>query len=151
LSGTLFGADERQLALALRAQSDFDRVELALHPQIQQTNACAQSQASVIPVALRSELASLYFRKGYCALVGATLTRRPSDFLEAAADFRLSLESLPAAIGHTEANSIPQPVSSGLRILQAVSKLQAEPVADRLLKAELTAAVERPVCASSVM
>jgi tetratricopeptide (TPR) repeat protein len=151
-ASTLFAADDQQLALALRAQTDFDRVELGIHAQLGDTNACVQSQAAAISVASRSELSSLDFRKGYCALVGATLTRRAADFLEAAADFEKSIAAWPDTIGRNPTNSVPQPVSSGLRILAAVSRLEANPTTPAEKdKQEIDTAVEGQACPTSVM
>jgi hypothetical protein len=146
----LFGGDERQLALTLRAQFDFDRVESAVHPELQQINGCVQSQAAAIAVAGRSELASLFFRKGYCALVGATLTHSSGDFLEAAVDFDKSIGAWPdvigrnATVGRDAKGVTPQPVSSGLRVLATVSRLEADPAksASRAQKQELEGAVD---------
>src|SRR5215469_16125941 len=150
-ASTLFAADERQLALALRAQTDFDRVELGVHPQVVETSACIQSQAAVIAVTPRAELSLLHFRKGYCEVVEATLTRRAADFLEAAGDFDKSIAAWPDAIGRTTDNA-PQPVSSGLRILAAISRLEPDPVAAAPKeKQEISGSVERPACPTSVM
>jgi tetratricopeptide (TPR) repeat protein len=149
----LFAADEHQLALAIRAQSDFDRVESNLHPELQQTNGCIQSQAMAMAVALRAELSSLYYRKGYCALIGATLTRRPADFLDAAAAFDKSIEAWPDATARNLRNGTPSAVPSGLRILAAVSRLEADPAAAATgpTRQEIDAAVDTAVCPSSVM
>jgi hypothetical protein len=152
-ASTLFAAEPRQLALALRAQSDFDRVESAAHLQLQETNGCIQSQAAAISVAPRAELSSLYFRKGYCALMGAILTRQPADFLDAAASFDKSIETWPDATGRNLKNEVPQAVSSGLRILAAVSRLEGDPAAAQggPTRQELDAAVAKAACPSLVM
>jgi hypothetical protein len=152
-ASALFAADERELALALRAQSDFDRVELGVHPQLQETNACIQSQVAVLSVAPRAELSSLYFRKGYCTLLGATLTHGTQDFLEAAGAFDKSMEAWPDAIGPQPKTVAIEPVSSGLRILAAVSRIEADPAqtASGPLRREVAAALDPTVCPSSVM
>lgn len=150
-ASTLFAADDQQLALALRAQTDFDRVELTIHAQLDQINACVQSQAAAISVASRFELSSLNFRKGYCSLVGATLTHSAADFREAAADFDKSIGAWPDTIGRNP-NSVSQPVSSGLHILAAVSRLEADPAAvTERDKQEIATAAEHPACPTSVM
>ena len=59
IAPALFGADEQELALAIRAQSDFERVELPRVPQLQDTARCTQSQAAVLSVAPRAEMAIL--------------------------------------------------------------------------------------------
>ena len=48
----LFAADEQRLALALRAQTDFERVALSPSPQLKDTNLCIHSHAAMIPLAM---------------------------------------------------------------------------------------------------
>jgi tetratricopeptide (TPR) repeat protein len=151
-TSALFAADDYKLSLALRAETDFDRVELDIHAQLDQANACIQSQAAAMAVAPRTELSSLNFRKGYCALIAATRTHRPGDFLEAAGDFEKSIAAWPDTIGRNSADGVPQPVSSGLRILAAVSRLEADPATPAEKdKAEIAAAVQQPACPTAVM
>src|SRR5215471_12645745 len=69
----LFAADEQQIALMLKAQSDFDRVQLAVAPPLRDTAACIQTQAALMTVAQPEDLPLVHFRKGYCTLAGATL------------------------------------------------------------------------------
>src|SRR5689334_15720301 len=64
----LRATDEQQLALALRAQSDFDRVQRAAGPELPDATRCEQSQAAWLPVAPPADLAPAHFRKGYCTL-----------------------------------------------------------------------------------
>src|SRR5580704_4765278 len=92
----LQAADERQLALALQAQTDFDRVEAAVMPQPHDTEACIQSQASVLPVATSDERPLILFRKGYCALAEAAIERDSTQFAAAAASFEQAIEAWPA-------------------------------------------------------
>src|SRR3954470_15953100 len=52
----LFAADdEPRLALALKAQTDFERVFLSPMPSLHDTNACIQTQASMTPVGTPEE------------------------------------------------------------------------------------------------
>src|SRR6266700_1745943 len=83
----LLAADPQQLALVLRAQSDYDKVELAPTPQLGDTSNCEQSQAAALSVSAPEETALLYFRKGYCTLLGAIITSNHREFLTAATDF----------------------------------------------------------------
>jgi tetratricopeptide (TPR) repeat protein len=154
ISACCLYADQLELGLAGRAQSDFDRVELSSQPQIQETNACVQSQVAAIAVAPRAELASLYFRKGYCELIGATLNHGSGDFQQAAASFQKSIEAWPDSPGRNPKNGYPQPVPSGLRILAAISPLEGGRVMGEGWMAagkEIFAAVEPPVCPSFVL
>src|SRR5882672_1835688 len=86
-ASALFGADEFQLAVALKAQSDFDRVALPALPQLRDTIACIQSQAAFLPVASPQELPLVHYRKGYCALAEAAISHNTAEFKEAASDF----------------------------------------------------------------
>jgi tetratricopeptide (TPR) repeat protein len=150
----LCASDPLELGLTVRAQSDFDRVELSERPQIQQTNACVQSQVAAIAVAPRAELSSLYFHKGYCELIGATLDHRSGDFDQAAASFEKSMEAWPDALARNPKNGFPQPVPSGLRILAAISSLEggrAEGEALVTASNQISAAVEPAVCPSLVL
>ncbi|HMC58840.1 MAG TPA: hypothetical protein VKJ01_06595, partial [Candidatus Solibacter sp.] len=53
----LFAGDDAQLALALKAQTEFDRVELPASPTLRDAEACVQSQAGLLPVTALVELA----------------------------------------------------------------------------------------------
>src|SRR5437867_9942020 len=94
----LSARDEQQLALSLKAQADFERVELAAIPSLPDTQACAQSQAAVLSVAAPEDLATLHYRKGYCLLAGATLTGSRQDFAAAAAELDKAIEAWPARV-----------------------------------------------------
>jgi len=149
----LWGADEERLALALRAQADFDRVELAPAPALRDAISCVQAQASVIPVGTPEEAPLLHFRKGYCTLVIATLGGNSSDFAEAAAEFDRAIEAWP---GRYTKNSklTPEPVSSGLRLLAAVARLKGTPkTAEERGKNydELSRAIQTHACPASLM
>jgi tetratricopeptide (TPR) repeat protein len=146
-------SDEQQLALELRAQSDFDRVESPASPQLPDTARCAQSQAALLPVAPRTEIALVHFRKGYCELAGAAITGESHGFLEAAGEFEKAIEAWPDRIPHNAKNTVPGPVSSGLRILAAVARLKGQSDAGRLApeRQEIAAAVEPPACPADIM
>src|ERR1700674_398543 len=149
----LFGADEQELALAIRAQSDLERVELPPLPQLQDTARCAQSQAALLSVAPRAELALIHFRKGYCTLAGAAITGNAMDFGEAAAEFEKAIEAWPDRAARNAKDSVPEPVSSGLRILAQVATRKARPGAagrDRV-RQEISAAIQPPACPSNIM
>jgi tetratricopeptide (TPR) repeat protein len=150
----LHASDQLEEGLTFRAQSDFDRVEVSGRPQIQETNACVQSQVAEIAVAPRAELSSLYFRKGYCELIEATLNHRSGDFQQAAASFQKSIEAWPDTLGRNPKNEYPQPVPSSLRILAAIAPLEGGRVTGEALMAagqEIFAAAEPPVCPAFVL
>ncbi|MBV9506998.1 MAG: hypothetical protein JO323_18560 [Acidobacteriia bacterium] len=148
----LLAGDDQQLALEIRAQSDFDRVEITRSPQIQETAACIQSQAALIPVASRAELSSIYFHKGFCTLAGAAVTRHSEDFTAAAQALEKSIEAWPDALTRNGKSS-PEPVSSGLRILAAIAHIEAgsDPGAMAQFEKEISAAVDTPRCSTIIM
>src|ERR1017187_6184719 len=86
LSSGLFAADERHLALLRDAQAAFDRVDHAVSPQLADASACVQSQAAMLSVALPAEQSELHYRKGYCELAVASVTRSASEFTDAATE-----------------------------------------------------------------
>jgi tetratricopeptide (TPR) repeat protein len=149
----LFAADEQQVELALRAQTDFDRAALAAIPQVPDTARCIQSQAALLSVARQGELSLVHYRKGFCTLAGATVTNNAAEFRDAAGEFDKAIESWPdRALGNPK-NSPPEPVSSGLRMLAAVARLKAGAdlaTTDRE-RQEIAAAVQPAACVSSIM
>ena len=79
---TVCAADPQQLALALKAESEFDQVQLAPTPRLADTGDCAfNRQAAMIPVSAPEDAPSLYFRRGYCGLAGAALTGDRREYL----------------------------------------------------------------------
>ena len=80
-TSALLAADDRQLALSLKAQTDFDRVELTPRPRIPEAEACVQSQAAALSVSSPEERSLLSYRKGYCAFAGAVATHHTRQFL----------------------------------------------------------------------
>jgi tetratricopeptide (TPR) repeat protein len=149
----LWGADERQLALALKAQMDFERVELSAKPTLAEAETCQQSQAAIITVALPEELPLLHFRKGYCALAGAVATTSKGQLQAAAAEFDLAKEAWPGRMRKAAKNTPAEPVSSGIRVLAAIARLQADAGETERANArqELADAAEHPSCTSNVM
>jgi tetratricopeptide (TPR) repeat protein len=124
-SSVLWGANDARLSLALRAQSDFDRVESAALPPLADSVACTQSQAALAAVALPKEVSLVHFRKGYCTLAGALVTGDSGEFTEAAGEFDKSLETWaprpPAGVKDQPADPPPAVV----RVLASLSRLKA--------------------------
>ncbi|HUK18618.1 MAG TPA: hypothetical protein VLW65_19485 [Bryobacteraceae bacterium] len=136
-------AGEQQLALELRAQTDFERVQLSAAPQLADTARCVQSEAAVLAVAPASEQPLHLYRKGYCALVG-------DDFTAALADFDKAIAAWPAASGKDPA---PEPVSPALAALDAIVRLKADGSAGAMDDAEklIVSALAHPACTSALM
>jgi tetratricopeptide (TPR) repeat protein len=129
------------LSLASRAQSDFERVALVAQPQLDDATACIQSQAALLPVALPPELAVVYYRKGYCTLVGALVGHEPAGFPPAAAAFDKAI-----------AASAP-PVSSGLLVMASIARLEGSLDQATLDRAQgtLARAIAQSSCGNSAI
>lgn len=149
----MFAADQERLALTLKAQSEFEHVETAGTPDLRNTISCIQSQASVLPVTAPEELPLIHFRKGFCTLAGATITRNANEFTDAAGEFEKAIEGWPARALSGGKNKPPEQLPSALRVLASIARLNAgldEPGMDRA-QAQIASAVENPACASTIM
>ena len=148
-AGALFAGDERQ-ALLLRAQADFERVYLSATPRLAETQACMLSQAALLPVSAPGELARLHFRRGYCTLTGALITREPGAFADAARAFDQAATAWAAP--PKAGTAAPQPVPSALHLLSAIAVLEGGAGAEALpdLDRKLAAAGQG-TCASDLM
>jgi tetratricopeptide (TPR) repeat protein len=146
---TLYAADPQQLTLALKAQTDYDRVALAPLPNLADTSSCVQSQAAALSVTFPEEAALLYFRRGYCALAEATVTGNRQEYATAAADFDRAIEAWPARMRKASKKQAPEPVSSALRVLPWIARLHMGP--DPAAEQQIAAALASPSCTSNVM
>ncbi|MEO8591788.1 MAG: hypothetical protein ABI759_00565 [Candidatus Solibacter sp.] len=152
-STLLLAADERQLALLLKAQSDFDRVDLAARPKLAEAQACIQSQAAAISVADPGEKALLHFHQGVCTLADAYATRQKTQYLAAAAEFDQAIQSWPDRPRNNPKKTPPEPVSSAFPVYRALARLlgsEGSEPADAA-KREISAALEAPACNSNLM
>ena len=109
LSPALFGADEHHLAMLREAQAAFDLVERSGSAQLPDASACVQSQAAMLSVALPAEESDLHYRKGFCQLVVAAVTRAPDSFRDAASELERSNAGMLAWIAR-RAGQISGPV-----------------------------------------
>jgi tetratricopeptide (TPR) repeat protein len=148
----LHAADDVQLALTLRAQTDFDRVTLPAAPQLRDTAACILSEAALAPVAPPEEQPIIHFRKGYCTLANAGITHDAAAYRDAAAEFDRALEAWPVrAAVLARRKQAPESVSSGLRVLAQVARLAANDTAPEIPAKELAAAIDADACPAGVM
>jgi len=108
LPGALFAADERRLALLADAQAAFDRVDGNTSAPLGDASACVQMQAAALAVALPAEQSSLHYRKGYCELTVAAITRASSAFTDAAAELDRSGATMLAWIARQAGHSLAQ-------------------------------------------
>lgn len=141
LAATAFAADDTVLTLSIRAQSDFDRVRMAAVPSLPDTIACVQSQAALLPVAPPREQTEIHYRKGYCTLLGATVTKNKADYREAARAFDKAIEASPAI----------EPAPSGLHLLAGIAHLRAGDTDDPRVKAGLATAIGETACSGRIM
>jgi tetratricopeptide (TPR) repeat protein len=152
-TSTLLASDHRPLALALSAQSDFDRVASASRPRIPDAEACMQSQAAALAVSPPEERSLLYYRNGHCAFAGAAITGDPRQFLAAVENFEKAIEAWPARSRKSARGVPPEPVFGALRVLASIARLSGAPdvkvAADA--RREIAAALESPSCASNLM
>jgi hypothetical protein len=123
---TVYGEDQAALALSSKAQTDFDRVEIAAVPQVRDAAACEQSQAALLTISGLQDAPGIHYRKGYCALAGATLTHEPGGFTSAAAEFEKAIVTWPDRMLKAPKNSPPERIPSGLRALVWIARLEAE-------------------------
>ena len=148
----LLAADSQQLSLSLKAQADYERVELSAIPPLHDTVGCMQSQAALLAVAAPSEVSTIQYRRGYCALAGATLSQNAAEFAAAAAAFDKAIQAWPGR--YNEKHQAPEPVSAGLRVLAAVARLEAagtDDTASGRARQELSEALGSATCLSRLM
>ncbi len=149
----LWAADEQQLALVLKAQTDFDRMQLATTPQLRETSACIQSQAALLPVTPRTEVPLIHFRKGLCTLIGATITHQAGDFTAAAAEFDAAVQTWPARLEKPPKGILVEPVASAVPVLAGIARLEAEPddATKKAVGKAIADALAKPACSAGVM
>jgi hypothetical protein len=142
----LFAADEERLALVLRAQTDFERVALAPSPQLHDANVCVQSQASVIPVATPEEAPIFQFRKGFCTLAAATITKEVNGYLPAAGGYDQASAAWTGRNALLAKKRPPEPLPSVIPVLASIARLKAGKGDAKAIEA----AVASPVCSEAV-
>src|SRR3954453_16632267 len=143
----LFAQGEPRLALALKAQTDFERVFLAPTPVLHDTNACIQTQASMVPIGTPEELPLFHFRKGYCTLAAATITHESGEFLQAASEFDRAVESWAGRNPPFAKKRPPEPLPSALPVLASIARLKAGKGDGK----ELATAVAAHTCAGIIV
>jgi tetratricopeptide (TPR) repeat protein len=153
LASTLLASDNPPLELALKAQSDFERVASALRPRIPDAEACRQSQAAALAVSPPEDRSRLYYRNGYCAFAGAEVTGNPREFLAAVESFDKAIEAWPARSRKIAKRAPPEPVFGALRVFAAIARLHAATEAEVAVdsRQEIAAALESPSCTSDLM
>ena len=142
-AGVLAAADEQRLALALQAQSQFERVEQAAPPDLRDAIACSQTQAAMLAIALPEELSVVHYRKGVCALAGAAITRNNAEFADAASEFDKAAEAWPQRFRNGNKKVAPEPLPSGVKVLAAIARLESGGHPELSL--------DPPVCSQSLM
>jgi hypothetical protein len=102
----------------------------------------------VLPVTRPTEMSLIYYRKGYCELMGATVAKDHAGYREASHDFEKAIEAWPDRIKRGQ--TIP-PVSSGLRVLADAAHLLADGNSDPRVRQDLEEAADRPECSAMDM
>ena len=121
---TLRAADEERLALVHKAKSAYDLAVLSPQPQLSETSACIQLQASLLPVATHEELPVIHYRRGYCLLISAALSRNAAGFHDAAAAFDQAMTTWPGRVKAVKGKA-PEQGPSVLMVLSAIARLEA--------------------------
>ena len=85
----------RTSPIVTKAGLDFDKVDAAPIPTIQDAMSCVQSNAAAVAAVRTEERYLFQFRKGYCELFGAVVTGTSDGFRAAAADFTDAVFSWP--------------------------------------------------------
>ncbi len=150
----LSGADEAQLALLLKAQTDFTRVMLSATPTFPETSACVASEAALLPVSGPAEIPLVHYRRGYCMLIGAAITHREVLFDGAEADFQKTIETWPARVALQPKKAAPEAAPSALPVLSAVAHLlksPGDPVVRASAQQQIRDALAVSACPGSVM
>jgi tetratricopeptide (TPR) repeat protein len=150
----LAAADDPQLALILKAQTDFDRVDLSPAPQLPQSSACVQSQAALVPIAPKPDLPMVHFRKGWCTLASATFTNNPSLYTDAAAEFQKGIDAWPDRVALQPKKTLPEPLPPALPVMAAIARLLGNPsdaAVQTAAKKQIAGALASPVCVGTLM
>ena len=157
----MHAADEQQLALAQRAQTDFERVQQTAGLALPDTTRCEQSEAAWLTIAPPADRSPAHFRKGYCTLAMAVITHRSDDFQKAAGEFEEALKDWPEHTLKTGKNRAPEPAPLSLRLLAPIARLQAasfgpggagaDSAALDRERREISTAIERPLCAGALL
>jgi tetratricopeptide (TPR) repeat protein len=108
----LFAADKDHLAMLANAQAAFDRVDRVPSPPLADASACVQTQAAMLSVALPAEESEIHYRKGFCQLAVAAVTRAPSAFSDAAAELDRAGASMLAWLARRAGSLTDQPAWS---------------------------------------
>jgi tetratricopeptide (TPR) repeat protein len=121
LSGALAAAgnawaSQQGLGFAQKAQQDFDRVDSAPIPSIQDALACSQSHQALLATPLVEQRFLAHYRKGYCELFAGVLLHDSGQFRSAATEFGQSIADWPPRLRAIN----PQ----GVRILAAIARLE---------------------------
>jgi tetratricopeptide (TPR) repeat protein len=152
-TSTLLASDHQSLVLALKAQSDFERVASQWRPRIPDAEVCVQSQVAALAVSPPEERSLLYYRNGYCAFAGAEVTGNAREFAAAVESFDKAIAAWPERIRKSAKHAPPEPVLGALRVFAAIARLhgagEAGVAADA--RREIAAALESPSCTSNLM
>jgi tetratricopeptide (TPR) repeat protein len=112
----------RPSPIVLKAEADFDKVDAAPMPRIQDTLSCVQSSAAALASVRPEEQYLFQYRKGYCELFGAILNSSSDAFRAAVTDFGEALTSWP--------KKAPTGPPAALQGLIAIARIEQGRMAD---------------------
>jgi len=148
----LLASDRRPLALAQKAQSDFERVSGESRPRIPDAEACMQSHSAALAVSPPEERSLLNYRNGYCAFAGAMVTGNPQQFLAAVESFDKAIEAWPARTRKGAKGAPAEPIPPALRVFASIARLQGSGGEERAgVREEIASALESASCGSNLM
>ncbi len=110
------GWTSQNTGFAQKAQHDFERVDGAPVPSIQDALACSQSHQALLATPIIEQRFLTHYRKGYCELFAGVLLHDSGQFRSAAREFAQSIADWPPRLRAIN----PQ----GIRILAAIARLE---------------------------
>ena len=102
---------------------------------------CMQAHAALLPLVKPDQRYLVYYRRGYCALMGGAAGRVAADFQEAATDLEHARESWPKGV----------PMSAGLTALLGVARTGTAAVAPPESLELFNAAVQEGNCSATAL
>jgi tetratricopeptide (TPR) repeat protein len=101
--------DKEHLAMLANAQAAFDRIEHISSPPLTDASSCVQTQAAMLSVALPGEESELHYRKGFCQLAVAAVTRDRQAFTDAATELDRAGASMLAWVARRAGHATDEP------------------------------------------
>lgn len=132
-----------QTTAAEQARAAFDKVDSSAVPALQDTMLCMQAHAALLPAVSPDQQYLVHYRRGYCALLGAVVSKDAAEFREASREFSLAIEKRAANAA---------PAHSGLLAGLGIAQARGSPgsIPPEALR-NLEAAAQRSNCSDSAL